>query len=196
MSQLDIHTLKNGMILLGERIDHVQSVSFHFLLPAGSAVLPRWVLRRFIGDQRLAVSRCGQSKQPRANRGAGRIRDSSPCVGFGQPPEHQRVAGSRQPLAAALELFADMILRPKLDADQFELSRQLAVSELEGLDDDPRQKVMIHLAEQFYPDPYGRSALGQLSELEGLTAETAHRDHSANVPSVTDDLFGLRQLRL
>jgi len=74
-------------------------------------------------------------------------------------------------LSEALDLFADMILRPQLEADQFELSRQLAVSELQGLDDDPRQKAMILLYEHFYPDPFGRPSVGKLDELKGLSLE-------------------------
>ena len=45
-------------------------------------------------------------------------------------------------LSKALDIYADVILRPTLDAEQFELSKQLAISDLLGMDDDPRQKVM------------------------------------------------------
>ena len=34
------HTLTNGMTLLGEPMEHVQSVAFVFLVPCGSARLP------------------------------------------------------------------------------------------------------------------------------------------------------------
>ena len=51
------------------------------------------------------------------------------------------------------------------------MSRQLAVSELQGLDDDPRQKIMTLLYEQFYPDPLGRPAIGKLDQLGALSFE-------------------------
>lgn len=170
MSKLDHYTLANGMTVLGERMDHVRSVSFHFLLPAGSAMLPEGC--------------CGASAiiSDWLFRGAG-SRDSRALIetldGLGihrnasVSANHLNISASLEAghLAAALELFADIILRPRLDSDQFELSRQLAVSDLEGLDDDPRQKVMLHLTEQFYPDPYGRSPLGALDDLQALTAE-------------------------
>jgi len=76
-------------------------------------------------------------------------------------------------LADALELYADIILRPILEGEQFELSRQLAIQGLMGMDDDPRQKVMLNLREKFYPAPLGRSPMGRLDELENLgVAET------------------------
>jgi len=36
----DKHTLKNGMVILGEPMEAVESVAFGFMLPAGAARLP------------------------------------------------------------------------------------------------------------------------------------------------------------
>jgi len=72
-------------------------------------------------------------------------------------------------LAEALDLYADIILKPSLDDDQFELARQLAIHEVLSLDDDPRHKVMLKLREQFYPSPLGRSTVGDIAELKALT---------------------------
>ena len=74
-------------------------------------------------------------------------------------------------LSSALNLYADVILNPKLAKDQFELSRQLATGELQGLNDDPRQKTMVLLYEKFYPDPFGRPAVGKLDQLQTLPFE-------------------------
>ena len=60
---------------------------------------------------------------------------------------------------------------PSLKEDQFELARQLAIDGVRALDDDPRQKVMLKLREQFYPTPLGRSTVGEIDELKTLTAE-------------------------
>jgi len=74
-------------------------------------------------------------------------------------------------LAEAIELYADIILRASLKEDQFELARQLAIDGVSALDDNPRQKVMLKLREQFYPSPLGRSTLGEIAELKTLAAE-------------------------
>ncbi|MHC4174153.1 MAG: M16 family metallopeptidase [Planctomycetota bacterium] len=168
------HVLENGMILLGEPMEAVESVAFGFMLPAGAALLPEgccgagsviadWIFRgagdknsRGLGD---------------ALDGLGLVRGcsvSSSHIGIGAALEASN-------LAEALELYADIILRPSLQEDQFELARQLAIDGVHSLDDDPRQKVMIKLREQFYPSPLGRSTLGQVAELEALTVETTRR---------------------
>ena len=67
-------------------------------------------------------------------------------------------------------MYADIILKPSLIEDQFELARQLAIEEVLSLDDDPRHKVMLKLREQFYPSPLGRSSIGNIEELKALTA--------------------------
>jgi predicted Zn-dependent peptidase len=78
-------------------------------------------------------------------------------------------------LSKALELYADIILRSSLREDQFEPAKQLAIDGVRALDDDPRQKVMLKLREQFYPSPLGRSALGEISELKALTADSTRQ---------------------
>jgi len=158
------------MVLLGEPIENVHSVSFQFLLPAGASLLPEgycgaagvlcdWLFRG-AGDRSSrelieALDRMGVHRNASASA------------------HHLSLSASLEAsnLPSALELYADIILRPQLAQEQFELSRQLAVSELRGLDDDPRQKTTILLYEQFYPDPFGRPAIGHLEELEALSFE-------------------------
>ncbi|MDD5063187.1 MAG: pitrilysin family protein [Phycisphaerae bacterium] len=172
--RLDKHILKNGMVVLGEPMEAVGSVAFDFMLPAGAArfpdgccgagsVIADWIFRgagdknnRSLGD---------------ALDGLGLHRSSS--VGS----SHTIIGAVLESgnLAEAIELYADIILRAGLKEDQFELARQLAIDGVHALDDDPRQKVMLKLREQFYPDPLGRSALGEIAELKTLTAEKTRR---------------------
>ncbi|UCC99377.1 MAG: insulinase family protein [Phycisphaerales bacterium] len=171
---LDRHILRNGMVLLGEPMEAVQSVAFGFMLPAGAARLPAgccgagnviadWIFRG-AGDK--------DSRQlSDALDGLGLVRARS--VGS----SHIAVGAALEAgnLARALDLHADIVRRPCLKDDQFELARQLAVHEVLSLDDDPRQKVMLKLREQFYPDPLGRNTIGEIAELEALTPDTARR---------------------
>jgi len=166
----DKHILKNGMVLLGEPMEAVESVAFDFMLPAGEALLPdgccgaggviaEWIFRgagernsRQLGD---------------ALDGLGLARSCSVAS------SHITIGAALEAsnLAQALDLYADIILKPSLEDDQFELSRQLAVDGVLSLDDEPRQKVMLKLREKFYPSPLGRSPVGEISELKALTAE-------------------------
>lgn len=172
--RLDRHTLKNGMVLLGEPMEAVASVAFGFMLPAGAATLPDgccgagsiiadWIFRG-AGDK--------DSRQlSDALDGLGLARSRS--VGS----SHITIGAALEAgnLSQALDLYAVIILRPSLRQDQFELARQLAVDGVLSLDDDPRHKVMLKLREQFYPVPLGRSPVGEVKELKALTAQTAER---------------------
>jgi predicted Zn-dependent peptidase len=166
----DIYQLENGMILLGERIENVLSASFQFLLPAGASLLPEGCCGTGTVIADWLFRGAGQYSSRELIQTLDRLgihRSASPSV------HHLSLTASLEAsnLPETLDLCADMILRPQLSADQFKLSRQLAISELQGLDDDPRQKAMILLYENFYPDPFGRPAVGKLDELKGLSFE-------------------------
>jgi predicted Zn-dependent peptidase len=172
MQILDKHTLKNGMTLLAEPMAEVASAAFDFMIPAGASTLPDgckgasnvisdWIFRgagdrdsRALGD---ALDNLGLHR-------AGSIGSSHIAIGAVLEATN---------LANAIALYADIILSPTLAEDQFELAKQLAVDSVLALDDDPRQKVMLKLREEFYPDPLGRSAMGEIDELENLSAEYA-----------------------
>ena len=166
----DKYVLKNGMVLLGEPMEAVESVAFDFMLPTGESCLPDgccgagnviadWIFRG-AGDK--------DSRQlSDAIDGLGLVRgrsDGSSHITIGAALE----AGN---LAESLDLYADIILKPSLDDEQFELARQLAIEEVLSLDDDPRHKVMLKLREQFYPSPLGRNTVGDIAELNALTAQ-------------------------
>ncbi len=172
--KFDKYVLKNGMVLLGEPMEAVESVAFGFMLPAGAARLPDgccgagsviadWIFRgagdkdsRQLGD---ALDGLGLAR--------GRSVGSS-HITIGAALE----AGN---LSQALDLHADIILKPSLIEDQFEPARQLAIDEVLSLDDDPRHKVMLKLREQFYPSPLGRSAVGEIEDLKALTSQASRQ---------------------
>jgi predicted Zn-dependent peptidase len=167
--RIDTHILKNGMVLVGEPMEAVESVAFGFMLPSGASRLPEgccgagsvisdWIFRGAGGrnSRELGDALDGLGLHRAASVGSSHI-----SVGSALEAEN---------LADALDLYADIILRPQLKEDQFELARQLAIDSVHALDDDPRQKVMLKLREQFYPIPLGRSTIGNIEELTNLTA--------------------------
>ncbi len=164
------HQLENGLILLAQPMENVESASFHFLLPAGAAQMPD------------GCAGAGEVLSDWLFRGAGPY-DSRRLVaaldtlgldrGSGVSADHSYYSASLESenLYAALDLYAEILLRPRLEPARFELSKTAAIQDLEGLDDDPRHKVMLSLREQFYPDPLGRPAMGRMDELTRLTPE-------------------------
>jgi len=170
----DKYVLPNGMVLLGEPMAGVESVAFDFTLPAGAAQMPPgacgaanvicdWVLR---GAGPLDSRKLGDALD-----GLGLHRSST----VGSSHLYVGAALESSNLAQALALHADIILHPHLSDEQFEPARQLIIEEMRGLDDEPRQKVMIELRKRFYPDPLGRSTAGELDDLPALTAETTRQ---------------------
>ena len=74
-------------------------------------------------------------------------------------------------LIPALELFADVVLRPHLDDDEVEPIRSLALQNLQSLEDDPGSKVIYELRRRHFPDPWGRPSPGTPEGVAGLTPD-------------------------
>ena len=58
-------------------------------------------------------------------------------------------------LIPALEIFADVVLRPHLDDDEVEPIRALCLQNLRSLEDDPGTKVIYELRQAALPRPLG-----------------------------------------
>ncbi|MFC1738116.1 M16 family metallopeptidase [Planctomycetota bacterium] len=166
----DKHILNNGMVILGEPMEAVESAAFVFMLPAGSSRLPDGCCgaANVITDWIFRGAGNKDSRQlSDALDGLGLHRSSA--VGS----SHIIIGAALEAdnLNEALELYADVILQPSLKDDQFEPARQLAIDGVESLDDNPRQKVMLELTKQFYPSPLGRSTVGKVGELKVLNPD-------------------------
>jgi predicted Zn-dependent peptidase len=167
---IDKHKLANGMMLLGERMEAVESVAFGFTLPAGASLMPEGCC----GASNVITDWIFRGAGDRDNRQLG---DALDGLGLqrsgGSNTAHIAIGAAMESsnLAKALDLFGDIILKPKLQDEQFTPARQLVIDGVKGLDDDPRQKVMLKLRELFYPPPLGRSTVGEIDQLEKLTPD-------------------------
>ena len=74
-------------------------------------------------------------------------------------------------LPKALAIYADLLRRPHLPGDQMEASRLAMLQELRAVEDEPAQKVMIELRHRHYPEPWGRSAQGDLTAIEATAID-------------------------
>ncbi len=172
--KLDKHKLSNGLVLLGERMEAVESVAFGFTLPAGASVMPVGCC----GAANVIADWIFRGAGQRDNRQLGDALDGlglQRSAGVDSANISIGAALEASNLAAAIDLYGDIILQPKLEDEQFVPARQLAIEGVKGLDDDPRHKVMLKLREQFYPEPLGRSSAGEITDLELLTPETTKK---------------------
>jgi len=170
------HTFPNGLTLLAEQMPAVQSAAMTLLLPAGSATDPvhRLGSATVLSDLVLRGAGARDSHQLTDYLDTLGLQRSS-SVGI----HHTRfgVSGISEKVIQGLPTYADIIRRPHLPPDGFESARDLALQSLAGVDDDPRQKLLIKLREWHFPSPFGRSSLGQKDTLEKLTIESARADY-------------------
>jgi predicted Zn-dependent peptidase len=173
-STIEQHTFPNGLVLVAEVMPWVQSAAFSLLLPAGCAYEAAAGLNLGGGAATMVAEWI--------SRGAGR-RDSRELLtaldnlGVSHAENAQTmhtslaVATLARNLEPALEIFADMVLRPHLDADEVEPIRALCLQNLRSLDDDPGTKVIYELRRRHFPDPWGRPSPGTAEGVSALTAE-------------------------
>ncbi len=169
-------TLPNGLTLLAEPVAGAKSLAMTLLLPAGTAQEP---------EDRQGVA---QVTAEMVLRGAGGLSarehtDALERLGVSRDTSvqtrHTRLSATMigDKLDEAVPLLLDIAIRPNLDATSLEPSRDLALQELDGLADEPQQRVMIELRRRLYPDPLGRATQGQRPALEALTLDEVQRFH-------------------
>lgn len=166
--QILSHAFANGLVLVAEPMQSVESAAFSLRIPAGYVHEP---------DDRAGL---GVMTSELVLRGAG-PRDSRAFVeqldnlgverGESVTDAHIAFSGATlaRNLRPALECYADVVRRAHLPEHELEPTRGMALQELAAVEDEPSQKVMQELRRRFYPGPWGRSSQG--SE-PGLTAVT------------------------
>ncbi len=170
MEQAEIRTatLPNGLVLLVEPKPDVQSAALSLMVPAGSIYEP---------------AGCGGTAALLSDlitRGAG-DRDSRQLAFAFDTLGVQRsetvgwnfisfsAATLADNLAPALELYADLVLRPRLPEDQFGAALAGVEQGLLAIEDEPQRKVLIELRRRCYDAPWGLPTEGNLADLPHLT---------------------------
>ncbi|MFO0908832.1 MAG: pitrilysin family protein [Isosphaeraceae bacterium] len=173
------HTYPNGLVLVAETMPGVQSAAFTLLLPAGAAYEPadRGGLAGMLSEW--------------ITRGAG-DRDSRELltaldnlgVSHGESAQtlHTSISAATiaRNLEPALDIFADVVLRPAFDEEEVEPIRALASQNLRSLEDDPASKVIYELRRRHFPDPWGRPSPGTPEGVAATTPDDLRAFHKAH----------------
>ncbi|HWE37299.1 MAG TPA: pitrilysin family protein [Isosphaeraceae bacterium] len=172
------HVFPNGLVLVAESMPGVRSAAFTFLLPAGAAFEPEGLG----GEAGMLADWIGRGAGERDSRELLTALDNL-GVSHGESAQtvHTSLSAATlgRNLMPALEIFADMILRPSLDDEEVEPIRALALQGLQGLEDDPGSKVMHELRRRHFPDPWGRPSPGTPEGVEAVTPEALRAFHRA-----------------
>ncbi|MGN6368105.1 MAG: M16 family metallopeptidase [Phycisphaerae bacterium] len=174
-SEQFLHALPNGLTLVAESIPGVRSVAMTFLVPAGAAsdpiggsgastVLADWILRGAgtRDSRQLTEYLDGLGVQRSASAENVFLRFSAALLG--------------KNLLAVLPVYADIVRAPHLPDDGFGPSKDLALQQLDAIEDEPSHKLSLLLRERHYPFPFGRPSSGKREDLEQLSAPAARTD--------------------
>jgi len=167
---IQTHTFPNGLTLIAEPMDWLESAAFTLMVPAGSVYEPtdRFGLSGFTSEmlQRGAGQRSSREfVDDLENLGV----DYSAGVSVAQSTFGASMLAETLP--EALSIFADVVRRPHLDEDEVEDTRQGCLQELRSLDDDQAQQVFIELRRRQYPEPWGRSTQGNRESIEAISID-------------------------
>lgn len=164
------HTFDNGLVLVAEPLASLESAAFTFLVPAGCVHDPpdRSGLSSFTCEMALRGAGARDNRRfvlDLDNLGVERHESVSAA--------HAGFSGATlaENLPDALNIYADMLRRAILPADQLEASRLMMLQELRAVEDEPAQKVMIELRRRHYPEPWGRPAQGEQQALQSVTLD-------------------------
>ena len=172
---IQTHQLANGLMLVVEPMQDVQSAAFSFLVPAGcvfdpdgrngtAAILSDWITR---GAGSLSSRELTQALD---NLGLQR----NEAVGA----QHLTLSGATiaDHLQDSLRYYAEILLRPMLPADQFEAVVSGAEQVLRAAEDEPQRKAILELRKRSFTSPWGRPSDGTLEDLPSITEEGV-REH-------------------
>lgn len=174
------HQLKNGLMIVGEPMAEKRAAAWAFLVPSGAATEPE-------GLDGITSVLEGLSYRGAGSRDARQLSDALDDLGIdrggGADSEHVSWGGATlgDYLDGALGLFADILRRPQLlNADfaeeDWHAQRDLALQGLDSLEDSPARKMFVQLRRIYFPDSYGRSAIGTREGLSALTLPALQAD--------------------
>ena len=170
MSAIQIHEFPNGLTLVGESMDWLESAAFSLLVPGGCAHDPpqRAGLANFACE--MVQRGCGELNSRQFVEklellGVDRMASvSNAHVTFGGAMLAERMTD-------VLPIYADLVRKPHLPAEQLEEGRMVCYQEIHALQDDLAQQTLAELRRSRYPDPYGRSTQGTMESVGQITLE-------------------------
>lgn len=159
MNSISVRKLDCGMGLVVEQMNNVRSASMSWLTPAGcisdpdelegiTPLLEEMLLRgsaeRSSREEADLFDRLGASRDVEA--GTYTMRFDATCMG--------------ERMGDVLAPMVDMVVRPRLDEEGLEPSRELCLAAIASLKDDPQQRASLLARERHHPKPINRTGMG------------------------------------
>ena len=162
--------LESGVRIVTEHMDSVRSVALGFWIGTGSSaedepeaglshLIEHMLFRGTARYGSLEIDQMFDAMGAELNAGTGKETTSV----------YARVLDVH--LAEAFDVMADMVWRPRFDADELEQEREIVLEEIAMYEDDPQDKVFDVLGEAVFGDhPLGRAIIGRAEVVGGAPA--------------------------
>lgn len=183
------HIFGNGLVLVAEPMDWLESAAFTILVPAGC-------IHESPDRGGLSGFTCEMALRGAGPRDSRQFINDLDCLGVERSESvgesHTRFSAATLAgnLHEALTIFADVLRRAHLPADQLEAGRQVMYQELRAVEDEPAQKVMLELRRRHYPDPWGRPSQGDAASLKAISLDDI-RNHFRRAYRPTGTIVGV-----
>ncbi len=168
------HRMENGLVLLAESMDWLESAAFSLLVPSGCSRDPenRLGLANFVCE--MVQRGCGSRDSHQfvsdlemlgADTSAS-VSNAHCSFGGAVPAEN---------LHAAMAIYADVVRRPHLPPEQMEDARLVCLQEIRSIEDELAQKVFQELRLLQYGVPFGRSSPGTVQSVQAISLSDVQR---------------------
>ena len=161
-------TLDNGITVLGENMPGVESVAVSFHVPAGGIHDPpgRCGLATLAGEMCLRGAGDRSSRQI-----VEALEDAGASWGHAVSTTHTSFSAAMvaRQLPEVLPVFADLVRRPRLPAEELDAARQMVLQNLAGIEDDPAHRTMAALRRIHSPSPWGMPTEGITADVEAAS---------------------------
>ncbi|GAB4131904.1 MAG: pitrilysin family protein [Thermogutta sp.] len=170
-----VHRYTNGLTLLGEPMPWVESAAFTIAVPAGSGWDP-------VDRSGLASVTCEMCLRGAGDRDNRRFISDLESLGVEWSEAvgtfHIRFTGAcaADVLPQALQIFSDVLRRPRLPKEELENARQGLLQDILSVEDDPADLARRELRRRFFPIPFNRPNEGEADHVRAVTLAEV-RDH-------------------
>lgn len=176
---ISTYRLDNGLTVVVEPMPHMRSAAWTLLLTAGSANDPA-------GQSGAANLLNGMVYRGAGDRDARALSNALDDLGVQRggsaSVEFTTFSGAllADDLEAALRIYADIVQRPRLPADELDAERTLALQSIRAINDNPSQRLFIELNKTYFPGLFGRPTLGETEDLLRIDHAALQRLHETN----------------
>jgi len=169
--------LPNGLAIIVEEMDHVESAAYELSIPGGITADPV----ENVGASLVLAELIAKGAGALDSRGLSEAFDSAGIRhGEGAGTDRFSLSGVlvANQLDRALELVTSMVRNPKLPAQDIEPIASILLQDLDSLKDNPARRAMVELASRFYPAPFNRCPMGDPDGIAMCTRDLVERIHS------------------